>query len=328
MECIICNISAWDYWRTPPVLRDVEIPLEIALCDQPDGLGLDWPRAIPRQNARQLDLIIRERLLTDLKGVAPPVHMMLPEGIRYSSELITAHRIPKNLPREWVVDIGGNIGILSPALLLTNSPCHADPIALALGMCEACGIYATSPDFAVRFIAFLGVSMPNFWLAFLLVMAFSVYLQWLPAMGYGGWQHIILPAVSIAFMSLAINARLLRASMLDVAGQRHVTWARLRGLNDKQTERRHILRNASLPMITAVGMHIGELIGGTMIIENIFAWPGVGRYAVSAIFNRDYPVIQCFTLMMVVVFVVCNLIVDLLNAALDPRIRRHEGAHA
>lgn len=79
------------------------------------------------------------------------------------------------------------------------------------------------PDFAVRFIAFLGVSMPNFWLAFLLVMAFSVYLQWLPAMGYGGWQHIILPAVSIAFMSLAINARLLRASMLDVAGQRHVT---------------------------------------------------------------------------------------------------------
>ena len=159
-------------------------------------------------------------------------------------------------------------------------------------------------------------------------MAFSVYLQWLPAMGYGGWQHIILPAVSIAFMSLAINARLLRASMLGVAGQRHVTWARLRGLSDKQTERRHILRNASLPMITAVGMHIGELIGGTMIIENIFAWPGVGRYAVSAIFNRDYPVIQCFTLMLVVVFVVCNLIVDLLNAALDPRIRRHEGAHA
>ncbi|GHL47276.1 hypothetical protein ECZU29_21260 [Escherichia coli] len=84
------------------------------------------------------------------------------------------------------------------------------------------------PDFAVRFIAFLGVSMPNFWLAFLLVMAFSVYLQWLPAMGYGGWQHIILPAVSIAFMSLAINARLLRASMLDVAGQRHVTGAATR----------------------------------------------------------------------------------------------------
>nr|VUD29456.1 nickel transport system permease protein NikB [Raoultella sp. NCTC 9187] len=181
-------------------------------------------------------------------------------------------------------------------------------------------------DFIVRAIAFLGVSMPNFWLAFLLVMLFSVYLQWLPALGYGGWRHLILPAASIALMSLAINARLLRASMLEVAGQRHVTWARLRGLSDRQTERRHILRNASLPVVTAIGMHIAELIGGTMIIENIFAWPGIGRYAVSAIFNRDYPVIQCFTLVMVVVFALCNLTVDLLNAALDPRIRRHEGA--
>ncbi|WP_421672958.1 nickel ABC transporter permease subunit NikB [Raoultella terrigena] len=181
-------------------------------------------------------------------------------------------------------------------------------------------------DFTVRAIAFLGVSMPNFWLAFLLVMLFSVYLQWLPALGYGGWRHLILPAASIALMSLAINARLLRASMLEVAGQRHVTWARLRGLSDRQTERRHILRNASLPVVTAIGMHIAELIGGTMIIENIFAWPGIGRYAVSAIFNRDYPVIQCFTLVMVVVFALCNLTVDLLNAALDPRIRRHEGA--
>ena len=93
-----------------------------------------------------------------------------------------------------------------------------------------------------------------------LLFVAGAILQWLPAMGYGGWQHIILPAVSIAFMSLAINARLLRASMLDVAGQRHVTWARLRGLNDKQTERRHILRNASLPMITAVGMQLNHEI--------------------------------------------------------------------
>ncbi|TCB98724.1 nickel ABC transporter permease subunit NikB [Kosakonia quasisacchari] len=205
-------------------------------------------------------------------------------------------------------------------------------LALILLTSVPLGIWAARhrdglPDFVVRAVAFLGVSMPNFWLAFLLVMFFSVHLQWLPAMGYGGWQHLILPAISIAFMSLAINARLLRASMLEAAGQRHVTWARLRGLSDKQTERRHILRNASLPVITALGMHIGELIGGTMIIESIFAWPGIGRYAVSAIFNRDYPVIQCFTLVMVMVFVLCNLLVDLLSAALDPRIRHHEGAH-
>lgn len=184
------------------------------------------------------------------------------------------------------------------------------------------------PDHIVRIIAFLGVSMPNFWLAFLLVMLFSVKLNWLPAMGYGGWRYMILPAVSIAFMSLAINARLLRTSMLEVAGQRHVTWARLRGLTATQTERHHVLKNAAVPLVTALGMHIGELIGGTLIIESIFAWPGVGRYAVSAIFNRDYPVIQCFTLLMVTVFVICNLLVDMINAALDPRVRSHEGQHA
>lgn len=177
------------------------------------------------------------------------------------------------------------------------------------------------PDQIVRLVAFLGVSMPNFWLGFLLVLLFSVHLGWLPAMGRGTWAHMILPAVAIALMSLAINARLLRASMLEVAGQRHVVYARLRGLSERRVERSHVLRNALLPIITATGMHVGELIGGTLIIESIFGWPGVGRYAVSAIFNRDYPVIQCFTLLMVGIFVLCNLLVDIAYAYADPRIR-------
>ncbi|MGE4372659.1 MAG: nickel ABC transporter permease subunit NikB [Xanthobacter sp.] len=177
------------------------------------------------------------------------------------------------------------------------------------------------PDQIVRLIAIIGVSMPNFWLGFLLVLLFSVYLGWLPPMGREGWTTIIMPAVAIAFMSLSINARLLRASMLEVAGQRHVTYARLRGLPEGRVERAHILRNALLPIITATGMYIGELIGGTLIIESIFGWPGVGRYAVWAIFNRDYPVIQCFTLLMVAIFVICNLIVDIVYAWADPRVR-------
>ena len=176
-------------------------------------------------------------------------------------------------------------------------------------------------DHLVRLVATLGVSMPNFWLGFLLVLAFSVHLGWLPPMGRGGWSYVIMPAVAVSFMSLAINARLLRASLLDVSGQRHVTYARLRGLSDREVERRHILRNALLPMITATGMYVGELIGGTLIIESVFGWPGLGRYAVTAIFNRDYPVIQCFTLMMVVIFVLCNLAVDIVYAWADPRIR-------
>ncbi|EKK5376125.1 nickel ABC transporter permease subunit NikB [Morganella morganii] len=177
------------------------------------------------------------------------------------------------------------------------------------------------PDQLVRVIAFIGVSMPNFWLGFLLILLFSMHLGWLPPMGKGEAKHLVMPVIAISLMSLAINARLLRASMLEVAGQRHVRYARLRGLSEMTVERSHILRNAWLPIITAIGMHIGELLGGALIIESIFSWPGVGRYAVSAIMNRDYPVIQCFTLLMVVIFVLCNLIVDIIYAIADPRIR-------
>ncbi|MDS0897342.1 nickel ABC transporter permease subunit NikB [Morganella morganii] len=177
------------------------------------------------------------------------------------------------------------------------------------------------PDQLVRVIAFIGVSMPNFWLGFLLILLFSIHLGWLPPMGKGEAKHLIMPVIAISLMSLAINARLLRASMLEVAGQRHVRYARLCGLSEMTVERSHILRNAWLPVITAIGMHIGELLGGALIIESIFSWPGVGRYAVSAIMNRDYPVIQCFTLLMVVIFVLCNLIVDIIYAIADPRIR-------
>ncbi|CAM3589619.1 Nickel transport system permease protein NikB [Vibrio aerogenes CECT 7868] len=177
------------------------------------------------------------------------------------------------------------------------------------------------PDHLIRLIALLGVSVPNFWLAFLFVMLFSVKLGWLPSMGYGNWRHLILPAISIALMSFSINARMLRASILEVSGQRHVYWARLRGLSESVIQRNHILRNALLPVITLLGMHFGELLGGTLVIESIFSWPGVGRYAVSAVFNRDYPVIQCVTLMMVFVFVVFNLLTDVGYAWLDPRIR-------
>mgnify|MGYP001094291075 CR=1 FL=1 len=177
------------------------------------------------------------------------------------------------------------------------------------------------PDHLVRGFAFLGVSTPNFWLGFLLVLLFSLTLKWLPPMGKGGWQSMIMPVLAVSFMSLAINARLLRASMLETASARHVLYARLRGLSDRWVERSHILRNAMLPIVTATGMHVGELLGGTLVIESVFGWPGIGRYAVSAIYSRDFPVIQCFTLFLVTIFVVCNLLVDIFYAWLDPRIR-------
>ena len=177
------------------------------------------------------------------------------------------------------------------------------------------------PDQIVRGIAFIGVSMPNFWLGFLLVMVFSVWLGLLPPLGKGGVAHMLMPVIAVSLMSLSINARMLRTSMLEAGGQRHVLYARLRGLSDGNVMRHHILRNALLPIVTATGMHVGELIGGTLVVENIFGWPGLGRYAVSAIYNRDFPVLQCFVLLMTLIFVLCNLIIDILYAWLDPRIR-------
>ncbi len=151
--------------------------------------------------------------------------------------------------------------------------------------------------------------------------AFSVSLGWLPAMGSGTALHLVMPALAIGLMSLSVNARLLRASMLEVAGTRHVLYARLRGLPERAVTRRHVFRNALVPVVvTATGMHVGELLAGALVVETIFSWPGIGRYAVSAIYDRDYPVIQCFTLVMTVVFVLCNLAVDLAYAWLDPRI--------
>jgi len=177
------------------------------------------------------------------------------------------------------------------------------------------------PDHLTRGISFFGVSMPNFWLGFMLVTLFSIWLGWLPPMGRGTPAHIVMPAASLSLMSMSINIRLIRASMLENLGSRSVLYARARGLKERTVIGVHVFKNSLIPVVTAIAMHAGELLGGAVVIESIFAWPGVGRFAVSAIYNRDYPVMQCFILFMVVIFVVCNLLVDICYAWLDPRIR-------
>lgn len=184
------------------------------------------------------------------------------------------------------------------------------------------------PDFLIRFICFIGVCMPNFWFAFLLIMLFSLTLGWLPALGVDGLHSFILPAISIAFMSICVNIRLIRANMLEVSKERHILYAYLRGLKKGHVTIKHVFYNATLPIITALGMHFGELIGGALIIESIFAIPGIGYYSLQGIANHDYPIIQCFVLIMCLVFSLCNLIIDICYAALDPRIRKNmEGSH-
>ncbi len=181
----------------------------------------------------------------------------------------------------------------------------------------------TALDFVVRFFCFVAVSMPNFWLAFLLMLFFSLHLGWLAPLGLEeGARSFILPAISISLMSLAINTRLVRSNMLEVAKERHILYARLRGLSEREITLKHIFYNASLPIITAFGMHLGELLGAALVVENIYALPGIGLYAITAIANNDYPVIECFFVLLCAVFVVCNALIDIAYTVLDKRLAR------
>ncbi len=175
------------------------------------------------------------------------------------------------------------------------------------------------PDTLIRIFSFSAVSMPSYWLGFLLVLLFARILDILPAMGNLGASSYILPVCTLAFMSLGINARLVRAAVLEYMQSRSVTYAKARGVHPWRIWLQ-ILRGASIPILTALGMHFGELLGGAGIVASIFNWPGVGRYVVTAIYNHDYPVIQAFTLIMVCIFITINLILDILYAIIDPRI--------
>ncbi len=188
------------------------------------------------------------------------------------------------------------------------------------------GVYAAlrkdrAGDHLTRLFAFFGVSMPSFWFGFLLIYLFAVKLGWLPPMGQGGLAHMIMPVMTLSLMSIAINVRFLRANLLENIRSRSTLYARARGVSERRIVWVHVMRNSMIPVVTAIGMHLGEMLGGAVFVENIFSWPGVGRYAVQAVFNRDYPVLQCFILMMTIVFVVCNLMIDILYAFIDPRIR-------
>lgn len=183
----------------------------------------------------------------------------------------------------------------------------------------------TLVDHLGRLGALAGASLPGFWLGLVLIYLFSVKLGILPVMGRGGLEHLVLPAVTLGFGMAAVYARVLRTGMLDVLGQDYIKVARAKGLKEKWVIGRHALKNALLPAVTLLGMSFGSLLGGAVIVETIFAWPGVGKFAVESIFNRDYPVIQGYALIMAVVFVLANLLVDISYVFLDPRIRLERG---
>ena len=229
-------------------------------------------------------------------------------------------------------DLGRALRSQRPVLasILEVLPATAQLTLAALGLAVALGLalgvvaalaHRTWLDTAAMAVAILGVSMPVFYSSLLLLMLFSFTLGWFPATGEGGLDHLILPATALGLISSAVLARLVRSGLLGVLRQDYIVTASAKGLSRRLVVWRHALRNALIPVITMVGLQLGALLGGAVVTETIFSRPGLGRLAVDAILNRDFPLVQGTVLVAAVVYVAVNLLVDIAYAAVDPRIR-------
>ena len=176
-------------------------------------------------------------------------------------------------------------------------------------------------DAAAMVIAFFGLSVPSFWLGIILLLIFGVQLKWVAVLGTGELKDLILPAFCLGLAPAAVIARLTRSCILEVVREDYVRTARAKGLKDLVVSLRHVLPNALIPVVTVIGLQFGHMLGGTVFIEAVFARPGLGTFAIDAISHRDYPQIQGMVLFMATIFVMVNLVVDLLYGFLDPRIR-------
>ena len=178
-------------------------------------------------------------------------------------------------------------------------------------------------DNAAKLFAMLGQAMPGFWVGLLLIVFVAVQLGWLPAYGRGTLAHLVLPAIALGWYPVAAMTRTLRSAMLDILQSDYVRMERAIGLPERTIVWRFALRNAAVPLVTLIGVYFANMLGGAFVIEVVFAWPGVGRAVVEAVFARDFPVVQAGVILAAVIFVVVNLIVDLTYGLIDPRIR-HE----
>jgi peptide/nickel transport system permease protein len=254
------------------------------------SLGLDQPLVL--QYARFLGRALHGDLGTSIRAQRPALEVVL-ERLP-ATLLLTAGAF------SFAVLIGMPIGVISAVKRLS----FWDHGSMAL--------------------ALLGQSMPGFWLGLVLITVFAVHLRWLPASGMGSLSHVVLPAITLGMFLIGLIIRLTRSSMLDVLGQDYVRTARAKGLAERMVVMQHALMNALIPVVTLVGLQLGLLLGGAVITETVFAWPGVGLATVTAIHQRDYPVVQCAVLVSAVLVLSINWAVDLLYHYLDPRVHAVE----
>jgi ABC-type dipeptide/oligopeptide/nickel transport system permease component len=229
-------------------------------------------------------------------------------------------------------DLGRSLYYKEPALriILEHMPATAEltfaALLVSLAVAVPMGIVSavrrdTVWDYAGMLLATIGQATPVFWLGLMFILLFSVQWTVLPSSGRGGIDNLLMPAVTLGAPLMALVTRLVRSGMLDILGEDYIRTARAKGLPNPAVVYRHALRNMLIPLITVVGLQLGALLGGAVITETIFAWPGVGRLVVTAITARDYPLVQAATLLVSVYFVGINLLLDVLYVYIDPRIR-------
>jgi len=271
----------------PAALILGEFATEEAVAELRGTLGLDRPLLI-----RYADTVISAaqgdlgRSLNDRR----PVVTILSETFPYTAQLAAAAIV-------LVLVIGIPLGLLAamrPGSMLDN---------------------------VIRVVSLAGLSMPVFWTGLVFMVIFAVELNWVPVSGTGTWKHLVLPAVTLALPSLAVIARMTRSTVLEVLREDFIRTARAKGVSERTLLLKHMLRNAMIPIITVLGLQLGQMLGGAVLTETVFAWPGVGRLTVFAIFNRDYVLMQGVVMVLASVYVVVNLLVDLSYGLFDPRVR-------
>jgi ABC-type dipeptide/oligopeptide/nickel transport system permease component len=264
----------------------------------------------PQASSRDVE-VIRQRL-----GLDEPISTQYARYLTGAARLDFGQSLWLNKPAlQAVVE-----RLPATALLATTATTLGVGLGLPLGILAA--LRANSVlDGTVRTVSLLGQSVPNFWLGIMLILIFARQLQWLPSSGMGSAAHLVLPTVTLALLLIGVLTRLVRSGLLEVLGEEYIRSAYAKGLARPAIIRKHALPNMLIPVVTVVGLQLGNLLAGTVIVETVFAWPGSGRLLIEAIGQRDYPVVQVAILFITVVFVVVNLMVDLSYAYLDPRIR-------
>ena len=271
-----------------------------------------------------------------------PVPLLLPPDAPHS-EIMRVRRelgLDKPLPVQYVIflsnlahgDFGRSIHFREPAFNVVRGYLAATlelgltAFLLAAIIAVPIGLFSamrrnTLVDHAAMGLALIGQSAPTFFLGILFILLLSLKADLFPTSGRGDWRHLVLPALTLGAFTMASIARLTRSAVLEVLGADYIRPARAKGVSETWVVAKHTLKNAAIPIVTITGLQFGTLLGGAVVTETVFSWPGIGRLAIQSIYNRDYPVVQCTVFLAALLFIVINFCIDLVYGFLDPRIR-------